>query len=145
MSQRHAKELEHPGSCCCFHDHQAAFPQPRGDGHDGEAPMIRTMPRRYDPGLQTGVLVLPPGSHGAGTWMLAPWLKLSQKNRVPPGLCLMRKEQQLQKYDLCLSFLSKFHKGTSGWPNLTHTWNLRCKTSGGCGFSSSPLQGRWTH
>lgn len=141
MSQSHAEELEHQGSCC-FHSRQAASPQPRGDGHDREAPRIRTMPHHYDPDLQTGVLVLCPGTREAGTWVPAPWLKLSQKNRVPPGLHLMRKGQQLPKYDLCLSFLSRFHKSMTGWPNLTHTWNLCSKTSGGCGFSSSPPAGQ---
>lgn len=52
--------------------------------------MIRAMPHCYDPDLQTKVLVLPPDACETGTWMLALWIKLSQKDQVPLGLCLVK-------------------------------------------------------
>lgn len=50
--------------------------------------MTRTMLCCYDPDVEAGVqfCLLTP-------MKLAPWLKLSQKNQVPPGLCLLRKEK----------------------------------------------------
>ena len=119
-----SKKLEHQRSCCLFHNQQASsttmfgWPGWRGSHDQNHAALLWSRPASRCP--------------GSAFWHPWSWhlgLNCHRRTRCLLDFVEEGKEQQPWKHDLCLLFISKFHKSTLEWPNLTHTWNLHCKES----------------